>query len=524
MALFWAEASKQLLQRQGRPTPNEYIQMQLDLLIGQTLQSMHAYNTRDLSTIAISMAKIMKKVDRGGLYNGSPEQTLRNVLIGCYNSKNKQFIFNEIAYASVPLLYDFDARCLSNLIYAFGLAGVITMVEDGSTFFDRVAEVAIPNLHQFKPQELSNMLWAFGKMKIPNCQLFEKAGDAIVQLDSLDKFKPQELSNILWAFATLEESHPKLFEKVANHIVQLNDLSDFWPQALSNIAWAYATAEESHLMLFRKLANHIVRLGNLNNFKPQDLSNTVWAYASAKESHPALFQKLSDTAIKRQNDFKSQELANFVWACATNRQIDRHLFSSLVPTVEANLSKCNAQELANIAWAYAVANVDAPSVFNDEFINACIEKEDEFELEALFQLHQWQLWQEELKSNVSLPPSLQKMCYNAFVSKVPEPSKLQDDVISQLSSMELELEEEVLTKSGYRLDALVEVNGERVGVEVDGPSHFLGRNPTGSTILKHRQVTTLDEIPIVSVPYWEWDKLNKNSEEKQQYLRSLLNA
>ena len=43
--------------------------------------------------------------------------------------------------------------------------------------------------------------------------------------------------------------------------------------------------------------------------------------------------------------------------------------------------------------------------------------------------------------------------------------------------MGLELEEEVLTKSGYRLDALVEADGKKVAIEVDGPSHFLGRNP-----------------------------------------------
>ena len=88
--------------------------------------------------------------------------------------------------------------------------------------------------------------------------------------------------------------------------------------------------------------------------------------------------------------------------------------------------------------------------------------------------------------------------------------------------MDLYLEEEVLTKSGYRLDALVEVNGKKIGVEVDGPSHFLGRNPNGSTILKHRQVANIDEIPVVSVAYWEWNKLGKNSEKKQQYLHSFL--
>ena len=42
----------------------------------------------------------------------------------------------------------------------------------------------------------------------------------------------------------------------------------------------------------------------------------------------------------------------------------------------------------------------------------------------------------------------------------------------------------------------MEVNGNKIGIEVDGPSHFVGRKPTGSTILKHRQVSTLDEIKL----------------------------
>jgi hypothetical protein len=101
-------------------------------------------------------------------------------------------------------------------------------------------------------------------------------------------------------------------------------------------------------------------------------------------------------------------------------------------------------------------------------------------------------------------------------------SRFQDDVVSVLSSIGLRPEEEVLTASGYRLDALVEVNGMKVGIEVDGPSHFIIREPTGSTILKRRQVKKLDDIQIISVPYWDWDKLGKDRVKKQQYLRSKL--
>ena len=90
--------------------------------------------------------------------------------------------------------------------------------------------------------------------------------------------------------------------------------------------------------------------------------------------------------------------------------------------------------------------------------------------------------------------------------------------------MGLQPQEEVLMESGYRIDAVVEVNGEQIAVEVDGPSHFIGRSRerTGSTILKQRQVAGLDEIQVVSVPYWDWNKLKKDSDKKQQYLKDLL--
>ncbi|KAL7448768.1 hypothetical protein ACHAWC_000911 [Mediolabrus comicus] len=80
--------------------------------------------------------------------------------------------------------------------------------------------------------------------------------------------------------------------------------------------------------------------------------------------------------------------------------------------------------------------------------------------------------------------------------------------------------------SGYRIDALVEVNKKTIGVEVDGPFHFIGRSksPLGRTILKRRQVPSIDGIELISVPYWEWNKLllGKDQAKKQEYLRKLV--
>ena len=43
-------------------------------------------------------------------------------------------------------------------------------------------------------------------------------------------------------------------------------------------------------------------------------------------------------------------------------------------------------------------------------------------------------------------------------------------------------------------------------MEVDGPSHFVGRShrPTGARLLKHRQLRFF-EWRLESVKYWEWE-------------------
>jgi hypothetical protein len=345
---------------------------------------------------------------------------------------------------------------------------------------------------------------------------------ADVVISRLNEFSSQDVAIFLWAYATAGDSHPRLYKYLADHVVVLNDLNGFKPQEMSNIVWAYATAGESHTRLFEYLADCIVALDDLSGFKPQALSNIMWAYATAAESHPHLFHKLADVAISRRNEFSSRDVAIFLWAYATIGQTDRYLFFSFAPTVKSIMGECNIQDVANIGWAYAVANVDVPSLFNSDFISACLAKEIDFSLRGYTQLHQWQLWQEELKSDVRLPLSLREKCQKAFISTLPMPSKFQYDVVSELPPIGLRPEEEVLTVSGYRLDALVEVNGKKIGIEVDGPSHFVGRKPTGSTILKCRQVDTLDDIPVISVPYWEWHKLGKHRGKKQEYLRTLL--
>jgi hypothetical protein len=80
-------------------------------------------------------------------------------------------------------------------------------------------------------------------------------------------------------------------------------------------------------------------------------------------------------------------------------------------------------------------------------------------------------------------------------------------VTSALAALGLQPREEVRTAQGYSIDAVVRVGGRDVAVEVDGPSHFFGRSPTGATALKRRQLSAAGWL-LLAVPYWEWDALH----------------
>ena len=64
-------------------------------------------------------------------------------------------------------------------------------------------------------------------------------------------------------------------------------------------------------------------------------------------------------------------------------------------------------------------------------------------------------------------------------------------------------------------------------VEVDGPSHFVkssdgGLHCNGGTLLKQRHLAGLG-YTLVSVPFWEWDAVEKKrQEERVTYLSEKL--
>jgi hypothetical protein len=180
--------------------------------------------------------------------------------------------------------------------------------------------------------------------------------------------------------------------------------------------------------------------------------------------------------------------------------------------VRRGLGGFNEQNLTITAWAFAVADPStADELFGTaSFTTRCAHLETSFSLAHLSQLHQWSLWREERGALwPGLPESLRQACRDAFITQGERSSQLQSDVVREIRSRGARVEEEHRCKaSGYSIDALVTLkDGKQLAVEVDGPSHFLCRSqrPTGSTLLKHRQLRYFG-WRLESVPYWEWNR------------------
>ncbi len=160
------------------------------------------------------------------------------------------------------------------------------------------------------------------------------------------------------------------------------------------------------------------------------------------------------------------------------------LLDAIAAEAAPRLGEFTKQALANTEWAFVAANrpTDGSELFGQRFARRCEDVEGDLKLEALCQLHQWALWHSGERGCSTDPPSddLLELCLAVFGSKEGRPSQMQRHVGVALASLGLRPEEEARLAEGYSLEFVVERRRERMRVEVDGPSHFVGRELMGA--------------------------------------------
>ena len=405
-------------------------------------------------------------------------------------------LFDAVAGAAAERVDDFSPQALTNTAWAFATAG-----HAAPALFDALASAALARLDGFTPQALANVVWAFATAGHAAPALFDAVAAAAAPRAA--ELGPQMLASSAWAFAASAHPAPALFEAIAREAC--TRAHALLPQSRASIAWAFAKAGHVAPTLFDALAREGLAQ-QARDYSPHSLSNTAWAFATAGHKAPELFDALASAMLEQLDSCNPQDLASTAWAFATAGQAAPALFDALGSEAAEHLTEFSPQGISNVAWAFAVADVPSAGIVGASFIERCEATATE-DVALLCQLHQFELWRRE--HGICEPPlssKLRRRCHDAFCSTAVKPSALQRSVGKALGALGLEASEEVRTKEGYTLDWVVKHQGALVGVEVDGPHHFVGRDPTGATLLKRRQLRHLG-WRLISVPYWEWNEL-----------------
>ena len=359
-----------------------------------------------------------------------------------------------------------------------------------------IAMMTMEDMSDFYPRDVSRILWAYATANIMHGPLFAQIGFLLYDVDHFCEFKANDFSTIVWSYSTMKLNNPAVFKAIGEAIFGgVGGMMPFFaPQDISDLVWAFSTGNVTHPAMFKRIGDEVAGLNDddLKQFTPRDTSTILWAYATANNAHGSLFLRFGDVLADQD--------------CLDS--FESHDFFKLI-------------------WAYAVADVDLPSVFDEDFLRTRLGSLYEMSSQEMSMLFQWHLWRTEEHSSTGLPRMFQQQCYDAFVSvdKNPKVASHHEEVIEELKFIGMDPQENFLLPSGYRLDAVVQVGGnKKVGIEIHDYSDFLdyGQNPKGSIILKQRQVGAIDNIPVASVTEWDWDLLCTDRTLKHDYLRNVL--
>ena len=313
-------------------------------------------------------------------------------------------------------------------------------------------------------------------------------------------------------------------------------LPDFDARALATtvnaLASLYKAGWNASGALWAGLAKHSTR--SVHTMNAHDLVSIAHGFARVGRRPSPLFDAIAEEVA---HDFAPKTKPGAA-AQVMPRGL-RGLRDARRPDARQGTRDFKPQDLANMAWAFAVVDHPAPALFGgDVFVQRCA-AERGFIPENLFQLHQWQLWQEEHGAAwPPLPPELAQRCHAAFSEGEGAPSGLQRDVVTSLRALGLAPRERVRTPQGYNVDAVVSHGGREVAVVIEGPSlfqavyrrngsHWFKRKPNGAAALRMRQLQ-MAGWPLLPVPFSEWRELRSVARPrdlahaKKEYLQRAL--
>mmetsp|Transcript_31181 Transcript_31181/g.88414 ORF Transcript_31181/g.88414 Transcript_31181/m.88414 type:complete len:755 (-) Transcript_31181:513-2777(-) len=395
--------------------------------------------------------------------------------------------------------------------------------------FEAVLKHACGHLKDFSLQDLSMLLSSCLNAGQPVGALCEAV--AAAPPGQVSKWvagaAPQSLSLMAWALAKTATPSQELFHAISREAA--GKLDRFRPQNLTNLLWAHATQGYFDQALLSTAASRLVpgasgpRCG-LQGFNAQNLALLAWSYgrlAFFEGDAAALIEAIRSQAVRRPAELSPTNACNLLWALAVADQLDRNTL----------LEVCNGAGLNGEAEQGRRIAAGGGGVLLQGHDGWCLASLFQCEL-AVLHREAVDLKPQEAEVLDVLPEPLNTACWQQWrsVATHTRPSRMQAEVAASLKRLGLTVSAEWLTDDGFfSVDAMVhsQRGGKAVpavAINVDGPSHFTATAPRralGSTILNRRLLEA--RVPaLLSVPFWEWDRLNGSATAQVAYLKRLL--
>lgn len=223
------------------------------------------------------------------------------------------------------------------------------------------------------------------------------------------------------------------------------------------------------------------------SFEPQNLANTAWAFATVGLEARPLFEALTKVGSLCLNSFEPQHIANILWSLAAN-------------------GHCSDVQFWQRIWGKALA---------------CIVRDVD-----LAQLQQARLFAMHIAPQLRLAPAPPEMVVKlraAFSGAPAKASRSQEECSAALHRIGWPHADEHFTVEGHSID-MANV-ATRVGVEFDGPTHYLNDASTlnGTTGFKKRLLQA-EGWTIVSIKYSDWDRVVRSFPDQETFVRGRLES
>lgn len=424
--------------------------------------------------------------------------------------------------------------------------------------------------HTWTPEGLSKVACAYERLLASNLPRASRLMNAIARASSRvlrrapRSFAAQDASWLAMAYARSElrsEDIADFFATLSGATATIISCGNFLPLNLANLAWAcgfyveHSAApphERWHHRMFASIAS--ADWESMKRVLLMDVAMVATGLAKGCYAHFAFLQQISHRMTDLlAHDVSSDDVVHNVPILAWSLAIAAAEAAELVPKAfdvltsallrDRNVAYLDQQSLAMMLWSCAVVEYEHPTLLGLLVEQVVAQFEKERELWAFHhqdascvtkrgdranisvtrrQLQQYQLWVErELqRPELFLPEALRDACREDLIHNhaTPTISAFQREVGRLLPSTGEAWESELVLPDGHSLDFAQ--RGARIGVEADGPFHYMRRAdgglvPSGATLLKRRQLAALG-WRIISVPLHEWSALGHGEDARAQ--------